>query len=203
MATTTGERGGRVFDLARLSQQELATRHAHRAPQEQGVGLASARRDSRRGDHQVLRRSGGRFEPSPQARRPDDHASDPKGERKGDTKVWSYPGMEKVVQQMRKKIDGVSKLFTLDACRHGGMTELEEAELTDGQGRALSGHKTAQAYRGYAKETMMRALAATRKRHAHLLAQRELDQQYADGAASPRDEMQTPPISKISVRSQR
>jgi hypothetical protein len=37
----------------------------------------------------------------------------------------------------------VSKLFTLDACRHGRMTELEEAELTDGQGRALSGHKTA------------------------------------------------------------
>ena len=71
-----------------------------------------------------------------------------KGERKGHAKVWSYPGMEKVVQQMRKKIDGVSKLFTLDACRHGGMTELEEAELTDGQGRALSGHKTAQAYRG-------------------------------------------------------
>jgi len=109
-----------------------------------------------------------------------------------------------VVQQMRKKIDGVSKLFTLDACRHGGMTELEEAELTDGQGRALSGHKTAQAYRGYAKETMMRALAATRKRHAHLLAQKELDQQNADGAASPQDErQQTSPMSKTGVRSQR
>jgi hypothetical protein len=59
---------------------------------------------------------------------------------------------------MRKKIDGVSELFTLNACRQGGMTELEEAEPTDGQGRALSGHKTAQAYRGYAKETMQRAL---------------------------------------------
>jgi len=45
--------------------------------------------------------------------------------------------MEKVVQQMRKKIDGVSELFTLDACRHGGMTELEEAELTDGRSCAL------------------------------------------------------------------
>ena len=54
--------------------------------------------------------------------------------------------------------------------RPGGMTELEEAELTDGQGRALSGHKTAQAYRGYAKETFDRALSATRKRHAHRLA---------------------------------
>jgi hypothetical protein len=81
------------------------------------------------------------------------------------------------VQQLRKKIDGVSELFTLDACRHGGMTELEEAELTEGQGRALSGHKTAQAYRGYAKETMQRALAATRKRHAHLIAQKQLEEQ--------------------------
>jgi hypothetical protein len=65
-----------------------------------------------------------------------------------------------VVQQMRKKIDGVSELFTFDACRHGGMPELEEAELTDGQGRALSGYKTAQGYCGYARETMPRALAA-------------------------------------------
>ena len=50
------------------------------------------------------------------------------------------------------------------------MTELEEAELTDGQGRALSAHRTQQAYPGYAKRTMERALSATRKRHAHLLA---------------------------------
>ncbi|WP_316168016.1 MULTISPECIES: hypothetical protein [unclassified Bradyrhizobium] len=46
------------------------------------------------------------------------------------------------------------------------MTELEEAELTDGQGRALSAHKS-KAYEGYAKRTEKRALAATRKRHAH------------------------------------
>jgi hypothetical protein len=100
-----------------------------------------------------------------------------KGGAKGTAKVWSYPGMEKLVQQLRKKIDGVSELFTLDACRHGGMTELEEAELTEGQGPALSGHKTAQAYRGYAKETMQRALAATRKRHAHLIAQKQVEEQ--------------------------
>lgn len=88
--------------------------------------------------------------------------------------------MEKMVQQLRKKIDGVSELFTLDACRHGGMTELEEAELTEGQGRALSGHETAQAYRGYGKETMRRALAATRKRHAHLFAQKQLEEQSSN-----------------------
>jgi hypothetical protein len=52
----------------------------------------------------------------------------------------------------------------------GGMTELEEAELTDGEGRALSGHRTQRAYQGYAKRTLARALPATRKRRAHRLA---------------------------------
>ena len=60
--------------------------------------------------------------------------------------------------------------MTLDACRHGGLTELEEAELTDGQGRALSGHRTQRAYEGYAKRTLERTLPATRKRYAHALA---------------------------------
>jgi hypothetical protein len=47
---------------------------------------------------------------------------------------------------------------------------LEGAELTDGQGRALSAHRSQQAYEGYSKRTMERALSATRKRHAHRLA---------------------------------
>ena len=85
------------------------------------------------------------------------------------TKPYSFSGMQKIVHEMRDKI-GLPSTFTLDACRHGGMTELEEAELTDGQGRALSAHKSQQSYEGYAKRTMERALAATRKRHAHLLA---------------------------------
>ena len=84
-------------------------------------------------------------------------------------KPYVYSGFQKIIQQLRKEI-GLPPHFTLDACRHGGMTELEEAALTEGQGRALSGHKTAQAYRGYAKETFDRALSATRKRHAHRLA---------------------------------
>jgi hypothetical protein len=56
-------------------------------------------------------------------------------------------GMEKIVQRMRAKL-GLPSTFTLDACRHGGMAELEEAELTDGQGRASSGHRSQQAYEG-------------------------------------------------------
>lgn len=46
-------------------------------------------------------------------------------------KLFSFSGFEKIVQRMRAEI-GLPSTFTLDACRHGGMTELEEAELTDG-----------------------------------------------------------------------
>lgn len=88
---------------------------------------------------------------------------------KGVSKPYSFSGMQKIVQRMRKEI-GLPSIFTLDACRHGGMTELEEAELTEGQGRALSAHRTRESYAGYAKRTEARMLSATRKRHAHLLA---------------------------------
>jgi hypothetical protein len=38
---------------------------------------------------------------------------------------------------MRKKIDDLPGHFTLDACRHGGMTELEEAALTKVRPRTI------------------------------------------------------------------
>ncbi|MCK1492191.1 hypothetical protein IVB14_17625 [Bradyrhizobium sp. 180] len=88
----------------------------------------------------------------------------------GIAKPFAFPTMQHKVQRLRKKL-GLPAHFTLDACRHGGMTELEEAELTDGQGRALSTHKTQQSYEGYAKRTAKRMLSATRKRHAHRLAE--------------------------------
>jgi hypothetical protein len=87
----------------------------------------------------------------------------------GKSKPYSFSGMQKIVQRMRKEI-GLPVEFTFDACRHGGMTELEEAELTEGQGRALSAHRTKESYAGYAKRTEGRMLSATRKRHAHWLA---------------------------------
>lgn len=90
-------------------------------------------------------------------------------ETKDQSKLFALSSVQHIVQRMRKKLKLPAE-FTLDACRHGGMTELEEAELTDGQGRALSGHATQQSYEGYAKRNMTRALSATRKRHAHKLA---------------------------------
>jgi hypothetical protein len=62
--------------------------------------------------------------------------------KQGITKPFSFSGMQKIVHTMRDKI-GLPSTFTLDACRHGGMTELEEAELTDGQGRALGAQEPA------------------------------------------------------------
>jgi hypothetical protein len=88
--------------------------------------------------------------------------------RDGTSAPFSIMAMDKRVRKLRLAL-GLPSSFTLDACRHGGMTELETAELTDGQGRALSGHRTQRAYQGYAKRTLERALPATRKRYAHRL----------------------------------
>lgn len=92
--------------------------------------------------------------------------------RNGNTGPFKPNRMAKLVRELADGF-GLAKAFTLDACRHGGMTELEEAELTTGQGRALSGHRTDRSYGGYAKFTQDRALAATRKRHAHRLTNEE------------------------------
>lgn len=92
-----------------------------------------------------------------------------RGRRDKAATKWDIMSMGRLVRGLREQLE-LPAFFTLDSCRHGGMTELEEAELTDGQGRALSAHKSQQAYEGYAKRTMERALSATRKRHAHRLA---------------------------------
>jgi hypothetical protein len=91
---------------------------------------------------------------------------------------------------MRRLADGfgMPATFIVDACRHGGMTELEEAALTTGQGKALSGHRTDRAYGGYAKLTMERALAATRKRHAHRLANEQGLSIQNDGQSAVQNE---------------
>jgi len=40
-----------------------------------------------------------------------------------------------------------------DACRHGGMTELADSDLTEEQEMSLSGHSTPDAKRRYVKRT--------------------------------------------------
>jgi len=67
------------------------------------------------------------------------------------------------VRQART-LAGLGAYVTLDACRHGGMTELGNAELAEQGVMALSGHKTPQAARLYMKRTEVQRLAAARKR---------------------------------------
>ena len=43
-----------------------------------------------------------------------------RGERKGHAKVWSYPGMEKVVQQMRKPRDRIVDTVSLGHADRAG-----------------------------------------------------------------------------------
>lgn len=92
-----------------------------------------------------------------------------KEKRDGSSEPFTAMTMGRRVRIVRKALPAEFAGFTLDSCRHGGMTELEEAQLTDGQGRALSGHRTQRAYEGYAKRNLARALPATRKRYAHTL----------------------------------
>jgi hypothetical protein len=94
---------------------------------------------------------------------------------KGKSKPFAFPTMQHKVQRLRKEL-GLPDYFAHDACRQRGMTELEEAELTEGQGRALSAHKTSQAYSGYAKRTEKRMLSATRKRHAHRIVDKQVEE---------------------------
>jgi hypothetical protein len=56
--------------------------------------------------------------------------------------------------------------LTLAACRHGGLTELGDAELTEQGVMALSGHRTPEAARLYVKRTETHRAFAARKRRA-------------------------------------
>jgi len=56
--------------------------------------------------------------------------------------------------------------LTLAACRHGGMTELGDAEATEAEVMASSGHKTPAAARLYIKRTEKQRLSAAKKRKA-------------------------------------
>src|SRR5207247_251703 len=61
---------------------------------------------------------------------------------------------------------GLPDDLTLAACRHGGLTELGDAELTEQGVMALSGHRTPEAARLYVKRTETQRAAGARKRRA-------------------------------------
>ena len=114
----------------------------NRSPQDWRGGLASARgsgdggtSNSMRMQRRCLRRAAASWHSDD----PDESGSD-EGRHQAN-QVYAGAAWPRSCARLRDKV-GLPTTFTLDACRHGGMTELEEAELTDGQGRALSAHKS-------------------------------------------------------------
>ena len=85
--------------------------------------------------------------------------------RRGPDRPYSQAHAGRLLRAAREKAR-LPEHITLAACRHGGLTELGDSELTEQQGMAISAHKTPAAFRLYVKRTEKQILAATRKRRA-------------------------------------
>ena len=78
---------------------------------------------------------------------------------------------------MRHVSLGLPEHVTLDGCRHGGMTELSDSDLTEQGEMSLSGHKSPQAKRRYVKRTEVQRLRSARKRRAWIEERKEAGSQ--------------------------
>lgn len=87
---------------------------------------------------------------------------------KGASRPYSFSYAKRIVREARRAA-GLPEHVTMTACRHGGMTELGDAELTEQGVMSLSGHRTPDAARGYIKKTDAQRLAAARKRRAWVM----------------------------------
>lgn len=85
--------------------------------------------------------------------------------QRGAARPYSFSFAKRIVREARRAA-GLPEHVTMTACRHGGMTELGDAELTEQGVMSLSGHRTPDAARGYIKKTDAQRLAAARKRRA-------------------------------------
>jgi hypothetical protein len=84
-------------------------------------------------------------------------------EGKTTPRLFSEPYAQHIVQRIRGDA-GLPAHITLEACRHGGMTELGDFELTEQEIMSLSGHFTPAAARLYIKRTQRQRLSAAIKR---------------------------------------
>lgn len=89
---------------------------------------------------------------------------------KGDPKAIDPHHAAKLVRDARTAAK-LGDHVTLAACRHGGLTELGDAELTEQGVMALSGHRTPDAARLYVKRTEAQRAAAARRRRAWIDSQ--------------------------------
>jgi hypothetical protein len=88
------------------------------------------------------------------------------GER-GPAHPYSMVYAQRRVRQARQRA-GLGAHVTLDACRHGGLTEQADAGNSDQRIRTVSGHKTVTALRVYLKRTQVQRMLASKQRREHV-----------------------------------
>ncbi|TVQ59326.1 MAG: site-specific integrase [Rhodobacteraceae bacterium] len=88
-----------------------------------------------------------------------------KGPRSKTARPWKRRRAARVIQLARRKA-GLPDDVTWDSCRHGGITELADAGVTENEGMATSGHSTADVFHRYSKKTNTQRLNAALKRRA-------------------------------------
>src|SRR5258708_4029655 len=73
-----------------------------------------------------------------------------------------------ITRKTREILDavGLPREITFTSFRHGGLTELGDAELSDAQIRAISRHKSAERPAGYVKRTEKQIIDGVHKRRA-------------------------------------
>ncbi|MBS0233807.1 MAG: hypothetical protein JSR99_10000 [Proteobacteria bacterium] len=89
----------------------------------------------------------------------------PRGKKPKPARPFKLRDARTRVRRAAKKAELPAHL-TFAACRHGGLTELGDAELTELGVMALSGHRTPEAARLYVKRTETQRMIAARKRRA-------------------------------------
>ena len=99
---------------------------------------------------------------------------------KAEPHPYSHSYAKRIVREARRAA-GLPEHVTLTACRHGGMTELGDAELTEQGVMALSGHRTPEASRLYVKRTENQRVAAARKRRAWVEKEQSADKSQNGG----------------------
>lgn len=87
--------------------------------------------------------------------------------RRGPARPYSSEYAQRKVRQARE-LAKLGSHVTLDACRHGGLTELGDSGATEFEGMAASMHKTPQALRLYVKRSEAQRISGARKRREHV-----------------------------------
>lgn len=83
--------------------------------------------------------------------------------RRGPARPYSAEYAQRKVREARENAQ-LGSHVTLDACRHGGLTELGDSGATEFEGMAASMHKTPQALRLYVKRSETQRISAATKR---------------------------------------